>query len=232
MIKITSQQVTTGIVVAAHAAFICWLAFGAMDSLKEYKPKQRLLVNTVTLMPKIEEVVAVAPPVEKPKQETKPVSKPKKKEQPKSKPKPKPQRKKDAKAKADEIKKQKLLAKAQESIAKIQQAHVKMDSNSSDTPGKIGSLKIDHLTTEEIGYKDELADRLRRDLTLPEEGEVQLKLTLTRAGAVKRLEIVNAKSEKNRKYLETAIKGLKFPSFGNSFGATSEYTFSLTLTNE
>ena len=153
-----------------------------------------------------------------------------------------------AKAKAQQQaqeKQQKLLAAAQESIAKIEQGRAKMNAsksslNSVAAPLAITGLQIDALPTNnappltpgEASYRDELASRLKLMLKLPEHGDVQLKLTLDRSGKVMKVVIVKAASSANKSYVEKILRGLKFPSFGNQFENMSEYTFFIHLSNE
>lgn len=221
-------------VVAVHAFFLVWLAFGApwMD-INSPPKKSRLVTRTVKLQPPTP--VAAAAPVSQtppPKKAAPPLPKPKKKVEKKKEPrKVEPPKKKPEKKKGPS-KRDKLLAKAQESIAKIDQQHDKVKGAATSETVKIGSLHIDSLSVEEIGYKDELVARLKRDLKLPEEGEVDLKLTITKGGSVAHVAIVAAKSEKNSKYLETSLPALNLPGYGERFGGAREYTFFLTLTNE
>ena len=69
-------------------------------------------------------------------------------------------------------------------------------------------------------------------LRLPEFGEVKIKLTLERTGRVIKVQVLNAESELNRKYIEKEIESLALPPFGNNFKGMTEFTFSITLSNE
>lgn len=154
-----------------------------------------------------------------------------------------------AKAKAQqelELKQKKLLAAAQESIAKIDQGRAKISSakstlnNMNIAPVAISSLQIDalpvnssvSLTVGEKSYRDEIASRLKLLLKLPDHGDVQLKLTLDRTGKVSKVSIVKSASSENRKYIEKTLPGLKFPAFGSHFENSAEYTFIIQLSNE
>jgi colicin import membrane protein len=192
---------------------------------------------------------ASSPPKKKkekavPKKKTPPpVSK--KETPPKKKPEtPKPQEAKTtAKAPAIDKKKQALLAKAQESIAKIQASGDKIGSSKA---AKRGELKVpqfqstalvanadaEPLSGGEIGYRDELASRLQLMLKMPEAGQVKLKLTLNRQGKFVKLTIVTAESLANRKYIEKTVPTMAFPAFGNQFGSAADYTFSITLNSD
>lgn len=143
-------------------------------------------------------------------------------------------------------KQRELLAKAQESIAKIDQSRGKIAANklentlTSHIPSPISSLHIDTLSSEEgkqlndyeIGYRDELARRLKLQLRLPEHGEVKIKLTLERSGKVLKVIVMSAQSQANRQYIEKTLPALSFPSFGSNFSGIEQYTFLVSLSNE
>lgn len=153
-----------------------------------------------------------------------------------------------AKAKAQQAaqeKQKKLLAAAQESIAKIDQGRAKMNAVKSSVssvvaPVAITSLQIDALSIsqgaplspEVKSYRDELASRLKLMLKLPELGDVQLKLTLDRTGTAVKVTITKSTSNANRSYVEKTLPSLKFPPLGNYFENSSEYTFIIQLSNE
>jgi len=131
-----------------------------------------------------------------------------------------------------------LLAKAQENIAKMNQ---KRDpdiaiADAIKVPGKLTEQKevsVDSTsTTPESGYQNELISRLRLQLRLPEFGDVQIKLTVNRAGKVVSVTIVKAASEANRKYVEKQVPALSFPAFGSYFSGKTQNTFTITLSNE
>lgn len=157
----------------------------------------------------------------------------------------------DPKAEAAKAKQRQLLAKAQESIAKIDQNRGNMAATASSLgafsttamPGKIESLHIDALPEEsgaigsslnvhERSYRDEVAARLKLLLKLPEHGEVKIKLTLTRSGGVKKMAVLNAQSAANRSYIEKKVPTLNFPAFGDNFEGLPDYTFLVSLSNE
>lgn len=307
-------------VMAVHAAAMLFVVIQAKSTIK-LEPRAKLVVQTISLEPKKEQMVAVSTPgpvpviipeptlpeevmepetfiesIPEPKEE-KPIPKkeppkqlpPKKIEDKKEKPKQAPPKKtiekkekpketktlpkkepkkekevvkkttskkqekpaepkKDPKEEAARIalqaKKRELLAKAQESIAKI-------DNKSGNLIGKpidlapvlkpIGSLQIDGLSMEgkpgsyqgqERSYIEELSSLLKLKLRLPEYGEVKVKLTLLRSGQVDRVVIVSSASDANRKHIEKALPKMVFPNFGNNFENQMQYTFQITLSNE
>jgi len=213
----------------------------------EHEPEAAPVQEEPKLEPKVE-------PKEVPKVEVqpKPVAKTKvekKKPTPIKKPvqkvveKPKPQATKEKpKPSALDAKKKKLLAQAQESIAKIDRSSAKI---SAGKYSKIPELKTptiallegngtihSAMTDGEIGYRDELASRLKLLLKLPEVGQVKVKLTLNRVGKFVKLVVVSSESAANRKYIEKTLPTLTFPSFGNQFGNVEEYAFSITLSSD
>lgn len=142
-------------------------------------------------------------------------------------------------------KQKKLIAAAQESMAKIDKGRAKINETKStlssvSMPVAIASLQIEALPTNnapalskgESNYRDELASRLKLMLKLPEHGDVQLKLTLDRTGKVTKVAIIKSASSANRSYAEKNLPSLKFPPFGSHFNTMSEYTFMIQLSNE
>jgi colicin import membrane protein len=133
-----------------------------------------------------------------------------------------------------------LLAQAQESLAKIQPTS---DNGSTTHISQSASLRIPELKSTPVSlngemsqveqsYREELSNRIRERLRLPEFGEVQVKLTLERSGKVLAVEVVKAESQMNKIYVNETFPSVVFPSFGNRFGAQSQYTFRMTLANE
>jgi colicin import membrane protein len=147
---------------------------------------------------------------------------------------------------AEAQRQQKLMAEVQERIAKISGSRDKISSETNNNmlkrvPPVITSLEIDNLSAPketllmsqyEKSYRDELAARLKLLLRLPEYGDVKVDLTLNRSGKVNKIKIISAESALNRKYIEKTLPELSFPAFGDNFAIASEYTFSITLSNE
>ncbi|MBX9702630.1 MAG: hypothetical protein K2X39_00620, partial [Silvanigrellaceae bacterium] len=143
--------------------------------------------------------------------------------------------------------KQTLLAKAQENLAKNRESRDKdlsastLNLQNTAIPTLIGSLQIDALpleteglakwTATEVSYRDEVAQILQGALRLPEYGSIKVELTINKAGKVDKIKILSSESSKNKQYIEQKIPGLHFPPFGNRFQET-ECTFSITLKNE
>lgn len=155
-------------------------------------------------------------------------------------------KKKQASQLAEKQRQQKLIAEAQESIAKIGEnkdnlAAKKTTDTLSEVPKAMTDLKIDSLfeikgdislSSYVASYGEELVTRLKLLLRLPEYGDVKVNLTLDRAGKVSKVAILNADSMKNRSYIEKILPELSFPPFGTHYASAAEYTFSITLSNE
>jgi colicin import membrane protein len=153
-----------------------------------------------------------------------------------------PKPKVDPAVEATKAKQRALLESAQKSIAKVDSKIAFNSSQRVDTkmPSTLGNLSIDALpvnhassmNAREVGYRDELASRLKLLLRLPEHGEVKIKLTLNSSGKFMNVVIVSAQSLENRKYIEKMVPSLTFPSFGSNFSGHNEYTFLITLSND
>ena len=159
---------------------------------------------------------------------------------------PAPHTQSNASQEALKQKQRTLLSQAKEKIGKIDTSSDKLlaVANSSligaNTPSRIESLNIDTLSidssiplnTKERAYRDELAQRLKLLLKLPEYGEVKLKLTVERSGEVSMVKILSSQSSANKKYIEKTLPKLKMPPFGDNFGVEGSNTFTITMSNE
>lgn len=139
-----------------------------------------------------------------------------------------------------------LLNSAQEKIAKIGETRDKIGATQKNnlvataTPSLLGSLTIDSIADQEgnevgareMSYRDELAQRLKIQLKLPEHGEVRIKLTLDRSGRFVKIAVVSSGSKKNQAYIEKTIPTLTYPGFGDRFGTSKDYTFVISLNND
>ncbi len=175
----------------------------------------------------------------KPAPQKKPAPQPKK-EIPKAKqPKPPPQ------PKADPMKEKQiaLLSQAKEKIDRVNTTSDKVIAKAvlpANLPSKIESLSIESLKIEtapsmgvhEIAYRDELAQRLKLLLKMPEYGTVKVKLTLNRLGKVVKVQIVSAESQANKSHIEKTLPKLTFPPFGAQFEGAEEFTFNITMSND
>lgn len=152
----------------------------------------------------------------------------------------------DPKAEAAKARRRELLASAEKSIAKIERSRDTLSTlRGSSTaaaaiPGQIEALHVETLPNEEAekltpherSYYDELANRLKLLLRLPEFGEVKIKLTLERSGHFVKVSIMSSKSQANKNYIEKTLPTIKYPSFGDNFGIQDQYTFVIVLSND
>lgn len=124
-----------------------------------------------------------------------------------------------------------LLQQLDRSLAKIEQAP-KIERPLVKSSPSLPTLKIDHFGGEDSEYESELIHFLRGQLSLPEVGEVQMKLSLQNNGAFVKMEIVRTQSVKNRDYLQAVLPTLSFPLFMGMLAKTKEETFVITFSNE
>lgn len=138
------------------------------------------------------------------------------------------------------------IAAAKEKISKIALSSDSIPKNSSQnlkeiaTPSLIENFTTDlafidsgnTLGVKESAYRDELAKRLRLYLKLPEYGEVKIKLTVDRLGAVIFVKVLSFQSAKNASFIEQNLPKLKMPSFGDNFKGSSNHDFTIVLSNE
>jgi hypothetical protein len=122
------------------------------------------------------------------------------------------------------------MAKAKQSMASVEGAKIEKSSATVVKPTKLGALNIE--SAGPPSYKRALESKLRSLLTLPEYGDVKIKLTLNRVGKVLKVEILSAKSKRNQSYIEQTLGAATMPAFGENFAGTDQQTFTLTLTSE
>jgi len=225
------------IVVLVHCAGIGYVSFMQGAAKPSQKSPIRLIAKTITLNPVLDIKPVVQPKPEKVEKPQAPLVAPQKppiqKKEAPSKPKPKPQEKKTAVVrKVDEkpvpkvdTKQQALLAKAQESISKIQAKQAMI-------PAVVPVVASSEEQDEEGSYRDELVSRLKLFLKLPEYGEVKILLTLDRTGRVVALKVLNAESAINRQHVESHLSTFSFSRFGDNFPGEQQHTFTLVLRND
>lgn len=139
---------------------------------------------------------------------------------PKSTPKPDPNR-------------EKLYALMQESLKNLSAPKSSGSTSSSKVRGisNLPALASEALKFE-ASYQDSLVSLLEERLEFPEKGAVKIKLTLKKEGEFKSLEVLHSASEKNTKYLQTALQNMVFPSLQKFFPKEDTHTFLITLTSE
>ncbi|MGK5594606.1 MAG: hypothetical protein ACSNEK_04525 [Parachlamydiaceae bacterium] len=176
---------------------------------------------------------------QKPKTETKPSTQKKQSNKKSNKPAKKP----DAHTKkTNNIDKKVALKK--ELIAQAQASLNKVDSKAKSEPlpglssepsspiqsfSATISCQSEEVSSVELSYREELANRLKLLLRLPEMGEINVKLTIQKNGTIKHLEILSSESLLNRKYVEKTLLQHTMPSLGKQFGHVEDYTFTITM---
>lgn len=221
--------------------------------------KRNFVAKTVKLSPRIETAPApvlqnqASPPKEEKspsKVEKKPVPIPKKNP---AKPKvPVKQEKKPPLKKEQKVIKEPAkptssdwIARAKEKIGKIAPSSDSIAQSSPDTmqelkmPKPLGSLlsefasvdSAETLSAKELAYRDELAQRLRLHLKLPEYGEVKLKLRVNRKGTIEAVEVIAFQSKINAVYLEKELPKLRMPEFGSNFSGLESFEFNIVMSN-
>ncbi len=136
-------------------------------------------------------------------------------------------------------KRNKLLAQAQESIDKIQKAQPTNSHSSGINKSipSIGELQSEQFISllgksPETIYSNALISRLKVLLQMPEHGDVDIELTLSRSGKVIKLKVLRDESSINRLYIEKIIPTLSFPSFEPFSDNETQHTFAIRLTNQ
>jgi hypothetical protein len=132
------------------------------------------------------------------------------------------------------LQKQKVLKELGETLEKIEIKKEDVQKLPLPLLKPIESLQIDHIEEkqEETSYYILLASSLKEALELPELGKVKLELTLLNTGQVQTLRILEAESEKNKRYLEQQLIFFGFPPFTEDLKNERRHTFVLTFCNE
>ena len=141
-----------------------------------------------------------------------------------------------------DTKRQEAVKKAQASLAKL----TKVSKNSSTSNAieasaprvefaartNVPSTQSTSSVTNATTYENELTQRLRMELRLPEYGEVRIALILTRDGRVRHVEVTETQSAANRNYVQSKIPSIRFSEFGKRFPEEDTRRFVLILTND
>jgi hypothetical protein len=122
-------------------------------------------------------------------------------------------------------------------------------SGKAQVVGKVGTLEVDRgvpismsddefpggefgENSPEAYYIADLIRRLQLRLRLSEPGEVRLKLTLQRTGAVTNVEFIRTQKESSKRFLREKLDEMIFAPFGSGFKGQKEHTFVLRLTHD
>lgn len=128
------------------------------------------------------------------------------------------------------------IAISSDSISKSSQQSLKEIATPSAIENFITDLSfIDSGATfsvKETAYRDELSQRLKLYLKLPEYGEVKIKMTVDRSGKVIHIKVLSFQSAKNAAFIEQNLPKIKMPPFGDNFKGSSDYDFTIVLSNE
>jgi hypothetical protein len=131
----------------------------------------------------------------------------------------------------DLLNQEKLLTLMQQSLDRLNTWEtVPLQQTPHPTTRTIGKLSSEGYCFEER-YEAEMTHYLQSLLSLPEKGEVKLKLTLTREGGVDKIDILSFTSEENRTYITTTLIGHSFPPFQSHFKGEMRHTFTLIFTS-
>ena len=129
--------------------------------------------------------------------------------------------------------KDKMLKELKDSITKIEKRMTPQEKSVLTVPKNIQSLAIDQLQPIEASdYFVLLGQTLKEELELPEYGDVRLELTVQNGGRVLKIRVLQAASEKNRRYLELNLPKVILPPFDKDFKNKQQHTFTLTFCNE
>lgn len=225
-------------VISLHLGLLYWATIHFSNP--PVPQKIHLIAQTIDLKENLfedtskAEIVKTKPKESKPKTlEEKPkVKEPDKPKEIKEKP---PEPPKKAVKKIDPAK----INKAKESIAKISKTSDKTNSQAISKEEQVEKAeKIANISqnlgakVSEVGYREELSNRLRLLLKLPHFGRVEVRLTIDRKGLVKGIEVVSSENDMNQKYVEEELRNFVFPQFGNNFKGETEHTFLISLNNE
>ena len=120
-----------------------------------------------------------------------------------------------------------LLALMEQSLVGLEK--VKQKSSVAPSATKVGKLKSE--TLSETTYQQMLVSYLQERLQFPENGEVKIKLTVSRTGSIEKSIVMTATSASNERYIHENLRDITLPAFGSNFKGESEHTFSLTLTS-
>ncbi|MDR2540097.1 MAG: hypothetical protein LBC45_05905 [Chlamydiales bacterium] len=127
-----------------------------------------------------------------------------------------------------------ILKQLEESIAKIEQKDDKQCKSSTIVTAPL-SFKVAVAPVQEEpalpNYTASLVKGLTQMLQLPEYGEVKIKITVSPAGKIIDLLVLQAESKANKLYLEKCLPNIVLPKYNEKVTLNNEQTFTLTFCN-
>ncbi|KAG8155693.1 hypothetical protein JTE90_011514 [Oedothorax gibbosus] len=127
-----------------------------------------------------------------------------------------------------------ILKQLEESIAKIEQKDDKQCKSSTIVTASLPSKVAVAPAQEEPtlpSYTASLVKELTQILQLPEYGEVKVKITVSPAGKIIELLVLQAESKANKLYLEKCLPNIVLPKYNEKVTLNNEQTFTLTFCN-
>jgi outer membrane biosynthesis protein TonB len=107
---------------------------------------------------------------------------------------------------------------------------------------KLGELTAATIDIEEMsqmgekesnaGFQNVLIDHFRKNLSLPEYGEVKVKLTLNADGTIVDVDVLSSKNKKNEEYLKNTLPNLTFPWFNLYLPNEKKLVLTISFLNE
>lgn len=132
----------------------------------------------------------------------------------------------------------KIVKKKTELLQNIEKSLSKMDKQKTQTREKkkpnvpsqaaVKNAQVNHLAE----YQSVLISYLREVLTLPNIGEIKVKLIVSDAGKIASFEILSSTSEENENYLKNKLPFLSVPCFNVGVVNSKELPFLITFCGE
>jgi hypothetical protein len=126
-----------------------------------------------------------------------------------------------------------LLQQLQESIAKIDKTSDKENLiNQFQTPKAASNLTVEQVGEEDqADYANALVACLKRNLSLPERGDVKIELLIEKSGVLNSYSVITSRSLRNQRYLENELGALRYPAFMGSLKSKQEHKFVISFSN-
>jgi len=223
-------------VLSFHLVAIGWMA---LTRTIQKPKKEPLKIKTVVMATPEPKEVAQVTPVSNP-----PPPPPKKKPPPQkasTPPKKSPPKKKEVKKQPVAKKAPKKSPVSSELAQKLEMSLAKFDEKKTpqratkklSSPKWIPKLEVQQSAGEvSESYVQTLVQALEQKLDLPEVGIVKVALTLQSNQRCVRMDVLESASDRNRQFLEGALKNLTYPKFTGALEKKKEHTFVISFCNE